>query len=76
MATLRNFVSSNFAVIQSGLITDNRLSHGAFRVACYIQSLPEGSKPCNEDIKAKLNIKTDKALNGCLQELVSAGYLK
>jgi len=52
-----------------------QISHGAFRVFCYISSKPEGWLVRNTDIKKQLRIGQNQTLANYFKELLDAGWI-
>lgn len=75
MSILRNPVQGNFSIIANDLITNKEISHGAFRVACYLLSRPDGWDVRNDDIQRKIGIKQAHTLSKYWKELLTAGVM-
>ncbi len=75
MSIIRNKLSKKFTTIPNQLITDHRLSSGAFRVYVYLLSKPDGWKVINSDIQEQLNIKQGQTLANFWKELISLGWV-
>jgi len=58
-----------FTQIPDKIMLDTNISHGAFRVYCYLFSKPDGWDYFSNDIKKKLNIKKDHTIANYLKEL-------
>jgi hypothetical protein len=75
MSILRNKLKSKFSQLPNELITDTRLSHGAFRVAAYLFSRPENWEILNFDIQKQLNIRQSQTLADYWGELIKSGWV-
>ena len=75
MSILRNQITGKFSIIENQLITDERISDAAFRVACYLISRPDNWQIRNKDIMKQLRIKRQETLSGYWKQLMSSGIL-
>lgn len=75
MSILKNSLRQKFAQIPNELITDTRLSNGAFRVAAYLYSRPDNWTVNNKDVQAQLAIKDVGTVSKYWQELIAAGWV-
>jgi len=75
MSVLKNKLKAKFSQLPNELITDDRLSHGAFRVAAYLFSRPDGWNILNSDIQKQLGIKQAQTLADYWQELLYCGWI-
>lgn len=75
MSVLKNSLRQKFAQIPNELITDTRLSNGAFRVAAYLYSRPDNWAVNNKDVQLQLAIKNVGTVSKYWQELIAAGWV-
>jgi hypothetical protein len=75
MAILKNKLKASYTDIPNELITDSKVSHGAFRVAVYLFSKPNDWHVNNTDIKKQLGIKDNQTLANYWKSLISSGWL-
>jgi len=75
MSILKNKLSVRFSQLPNELITDTRLSHGAFRVAAYLFSKPDGWNILNVDIQKQLGIGQSQTLANYWKELIKCGWV-
>lgn len=75
MSILRNSLRQKFAQIPNELITDTRLSNGAFRVAAYLYSRPDNWNVNNKDVQAQLGINDRGTLAKYWNELIEFGWI-
>lgn len=75
MSILRNKLKENFSQLPNSLITDARISSGAFRVAAYLFSRPDGWDINNIGIQSSLDIKDRDTLARYWHELMDAGWI-
>ena len=72
---LRNKLVNNFSIIPNGLIEDNNISAGAFRVFAYLVSRPDNWNVFNKQIMGALNIKKQDTLSKYWKELIREGWI-
>ena len=75
MSVMYNPESSCFTMVANDLITNKNISHGAFRVACYLRSKPNEWNINNKDIQNQLGINQNHTLAKYWKELLSAGVI-
>jgi hypothetical protein len=73
MAILKNKLKASYTDIPNELITDSKVSHGAFRVAVYLFSKPNDWHVNNTDIKRQLGIKDNQTLANYWKCLITKG---
>lgn len=76
MAIFINRVEKKFTQIPNSAIIDMRMDAAVFRLYCYIYSKPGTWQINNNDIKKRLNIKTDHALAKYWKILLDIGLIK
>lgn len=75
MSILKNSLRQKFAQIPNELITDSRISNGAFRVAAYLYSRPDNWNVNNKDVQSSLGINDRGTLSKYWNELIDCGWL-
>lgn len=75
MSILRKDFYDEFARIPNELITDQRLSNGAFRVLCLLFSKPDNWKVYNKAIMRELDIKKPHTMAEYWRECLDSGWL-
>ena len=75
MSIIHNRITKKFTTIPNRIITDGKLSHGAFRIYSYLLSKPDGWKVINSDIQEQLNIKQAQTLANYWKELINSGWI-
>jgi hypothetical protein len=76
MSLLRNDLQGKYCQIPNELITDKRLSNGAFRVLCLLFSKPDNWKVYNKSIMKDLSIKKTDTLSAYWKECIESGWLE
>ena len=75
MAILRNRLRNRFTSIPNSLITDPRISAGAFRVAAYLFSRPDGWNVRRDPLKEALGIADNATVANYFSEIQAAGWI-
>ncbi len=76
MSVIKNSLKDKFLSIPNQIIEDSNLSHGAFRVYCYLAGKPEGWNVRNTDIQKRLGIGQPQTIANYFKELVTNGWIK
>lgn len=66
---------SEIIQINPDIIVDNRISSGAFRLYCYIKSLPDDWEVNNNDLRKKLKISSNNTIAKYFRQLIETGWL-
>jgi len=75
MGVIKNRLRDKFSTLPNAII-ESEMSHGAFRVYCYLSSKPNGWKVRNRDIQIRLGIKQNQTLANYFKELIDSGWIE
>lgn len=75
MSVIKNRLKNKFSQIPNEVVTDTRISNGAFRVIIYLFTKPDNWEVNNEDVMKSLKISKDHTISKYWKELLKSGWI-